>query len=83
MIQSECRRLLVLGGERLLGLERWFRGCWRRWWYNGGGLALLGCGLGGNLVDWRLQDLDGVGEGLAGTDLTLGIPSLHAEYGEL
>ena len=79
MIQSECCRLLVLGAERLLRLERWLRSCcWRRWWYNGGGLALLGCGLDNNLIDGRFQDLDGVGEGLAWTELALGIPTLHA-----
>ena len=50
---------------------------------NNGGLALLGRGLGHDFVERGLEDLDGVGEGLAGTDLTLGIPSLHAEYGEL
>ena len=65
---------------RLLRLvRRLLRGrCW--WWDNGGGFALLGCGLDNDLVDGRLQDLDGVGEGLAGAELTLGIPALHAKH---
>lgn len=43
-----------------------------------GGLALLGSGLRNDLVEWWLQDLDRVWEGLAGTNLALGIPALHA-----
>ena len=41
------------------------------------GFALLGCRLGDNLVERRLEDLDGVGERLAGAKLTLGVPALH------
>ena len=43
------------------------------------GRALLGRGLGHNFVARGLEDLDGVGEGLAGAKLTLGVPALHAE----
>ena len=46
-------------------------------------VTVIGRRLCNDFLDRRLEDLDGVGEGLAGTDLTLGIPSLHAEYGEL
>ena len=46
---------------------------------NDGRFALLGRGLSHDFVERRLEDLDGVGERLAGTELTLGVPALHAE----
>ena len=42
-------------------------------------LALLGRGLDDDLVQRRFENLDGVGEGLAGAELTLRIPALHAK----
>ena len=63
------------------GIRRLLRGRGRGG--SNGGFALLGRGLGHDFVERGLENLDGVGEGLARTDLTLGIPSLHDEYGEL
>lgn len=79
-IQSERSRLLVrllvrirrrcLVGALLL--------CRRRRCSDDGRLALFGGGLRNNFVKRRLKNLDGVGQRLAGTELTLRIPALHA-----
>ena len=61
------------------GIRRLLRGRGRGG--SNGGFALLRRGLGHDFVERGLEDLDGVGEWLAGTKLALGIPALHAVNG--
>lgn len=79
-IQLERSRLLVRLLVRirrgcLVGGLLLRRGCRRS---DDSRLALLGGGLRDDFVEWRLEDLDGVGERLAGAELALRVPALHA-----
>ena len=65
----------------LRGIRRLLRGRGRG--SSNGGSALRRRRLGHIFVERGLENLDRLGEGLAGTDQALGIPSLHAEYEEL
>lgn len=79
-MQSERSRLFV---RLLVRIRRWClvgglllrRGC-------GGGddgrLALFGGGLCDDFVERGLENPDGVGERLAGAELALRVPALHA-----
>ena len=74
--ESEGSGLLEGLLETFLGSIRRLLRCRGRGGSNGG-FALLGRGLGNDFVERRLEDLDGVGERLAGAKLTLGVPALH------
>ncbi len=79
MQRNELERLslLILTRERFLLLEGRLLRSWCRWRNDCRRFTLLRGGLNNNLVKRRLQNLDGVGERLARTKLTLGVPALH------
>jgi hypothetical protein len=72
----------LLGVSLGLLLEALWRGVFIDRGGGGGGngdgwFALFRRGLGRDFVDRGFEDLDGIGEGLAGSKLTFGIPALH------
>ena len=81
-MQSERSRLLV---RLLVRIRGWclvcsLLLCRRCGCSNDRRLALFGGRLRNNFVERRLQNLDGVGQRLAGAKLSLGIPALHATF---